>query len=313
MLIASSSTPSTPSTPTTPASPRESGATLRWPDAERMFEGAWDVDWTRRAKYGLRAALTGPARDRVLDECSRNAFARALLETRPRAFYPLMSHLLDRRFGLEERLEATLASVRAMPVRLGEERARSLLDRPLELLALEDGTRLTLSLSDVSFHEGLLQVGLYSSAGDRLYSLGFGFTSPYDVLVANVQGPSIGRGGLEDNRHVTQAAHGMRPPYLLLRALRACAQAWRSASLAGVDPAHHVKGRWNLRQSRLKFDYRGFWADSGGWRDLSGNWTLPLSMARRPLLDVPARRRAMYRRRYEMLDQLDAQVRGLSR
>ncbi len=287
-------------------------APLHWPDAKTMFEGAWMPDWKRRTKYRLRCALASAARASVLEECQRSPFARTLLLTRPRIFYPLLSHLLDRRLDVDERLAATLASVRAMPALLLDESARRLLNDHLELLALDDGTLLTLSLNDVSFHEGLWQLGLYSVTGERLYSLGFGFTSANDVLIANVQGPSIGRGGIEDNRQMTQAAHGMRPPYLLLRALRACTACWRVEALTGIDPLHHVKGRWNLRESRLKFDYRGFWAENGGWQAAAGNWTLPLTMPRRPLCDIATRRRAMYRRRYDMLDRLDEQVRWIT-
>jgi hypothetical protein len=86
------------------------------------------------------------------------------------------------------------------------------------------------------------------------------------------------------------------------------AAAWGATRLQGVDPENHVKGKWNLRHSRLRFDYRGFWAEHEGVREDSGNWTLPLDTALRPLEEVPTKRRAMYRRRYAMLDALQVAV-----
>lgn len=305
MILPSSNRPSQPASAAVDAG-------LRWPDARRMFEGAWELDWKRRVKYVAREAMTMSARARILEACVSDGFARELLRSRPRAYYPVMSHLLDRRFGVDRRLQATLASIRAMSSTASSSIAATLLNKHVELLNLEDGTRLTLSLNDVSFHEGLWQVGLYASAGHRLYSIGFGLTSEREILIGNVQGPSLGCGGLEDNRQLTHAAHGMRPPYLLLRALRSLAAAWRSDSLKGVDPDNHVKGRWNLQASRLKFNYRQFWAENGGSRVDLGNWQLPLKATERALEDVPSRKRAMYRRRYEMLESLDEQIERLS-
>ncbi len=104
----------------------------------------------------------------------------------------------------------------------------------------------------------------------------------------------------------------MRPPHLLMHTLRVLAARWGATRLQGVDPEHHVKGRWNLRDSRLRFDYRGFWAEHEGTRDAGGNWSLALETALRPLDDVPTRRRAMYRRRYAMLEALALAVDTLS-
>ena len=286
---------------------------LEWPSAARMFADAWELDWKRRVKYLVREAATVSARRRALAECAHNEFARALLQSKPRAFYPLMSHLIDRRFGLNERVNAMLSSLRAMPRLLADEHLATITQGHVELLALEDGSRLTLSLSGVSFHEGLLQVGLLSPAGERLYSIGFGFTSDRDILIGNVQGPSIGRGSLDDNRQLTHVSYGMRPPYLLLRALRSLSIAWALTGMMGIDPDNHIKGRWNLRRSRLKFDYRAFWSENGGCRSMRGNWALPLVMPTRELSDVPTRRRAMYRRRYEMLELLDENARHVAR
>ena len=280
----------------------------RWPDADSMFEGAWRPDWRRRAKYLMRLALTVSARRRVLGVCASNDLARTLLESHPRAFYPLMSHLLDRRFGLQERLAATLASMTGSPQLLLAKHAQLLSKRGITLVELDDGSRVELSLSDVSFHEGLWQIGLLSASGERLYSIGFGLTSARQVLVANVQGASRGLDGLEIGRQITQTAHGMRPPYLLMHAMKSLARSWQVDSLLGIDPHHHIKGRWNLRGSRLQFDYRSFWADLDGTRERGGNWSLPLATIQRALEDVPTKRRAMYRRRYALLRELDEAI-----
>ena len=282
---------------------------LAWPDARAMFDGAFDLDLERRAKYLWRLALTWNVRARLLREIAGRPLAAALFRAQPRAFYPLMNHLADRRLGAGARLRTTLDSLRVVCDSVGAEgNVRALLTHGLTLLELGDRTRLVLSLNDVSFHEGLWQVGLVGADGVRLYSIGFGLTDPRTLLMGNVQGPSLKDEGLDRIRDVTHAAHGMRPPHLLVHTLRVLAAHWGATRLLGVDPAHHVKGRWNLRDSRLRFDYRAFWAEHDAAREAGGNWSLPLATAQRPLEEVPTKRRAMYRRRYAMLEALHQAV-----
>jgi len=283
--------------------------TLAWPGARAMFENAFELNLERRIKYLWRLALTWNVRGRLLRELDGQALAQALFRAQPRAFYPLMNHLIDRRLSARDRLRATLASLHTVCASVGDEaNVRSLLTHGITLLELADQTRVVLSLNDVSFHEGLWQVGLIGADGIRLYSIGFGFSDARTLLVGNVQGPSLKDEGLDRIRDVTHAAHGMRPPHLLVHVLRVLGAQWGATRLLGVDPENHVKGRWNLRDSRLRFDYRGFWAEHEGVRDDSGNWTLPLDTALRPLEEVPTKRRAMYRRRYAMLDALQVAV-----
>ena len=286
---------------------------LTWPGARAMFENAFDLGLERRVKYLFRLALTWNVRGSLLREFSGQKMAEALFRAQPRAFYPVMNHLIDRRMSARQRLATTLASLRVVSDSVGhEDNVRSLLTQGITLLELGDQTRVVLSLNDVSFHEGLWQIGLLSADGVRLYSIGFGFTEDGTLLIGNVQGPSLKDDGLDRIRDVTHAAHGMRPPHLLVHTLRVLGAHWGAARLQGVDPENHVKGRWNLRDARLRFDYRGFWEEHEAKRDTDGNWTMPLETALRPIEEVPTKRRAMYRRRYAMLEALQLAVNTLA-
>jgi uncharacterized protein VirK/YbjX len=287
---------------------------LVWPDARTMFANAFELDWKRRVKYAWRLVLTWNVRDRLLRECAGMSFADALFRKEPRAFYPVMNHLVDRRLGAKARLCTTLASLRTVCGAMGDPAdVQRLLTQGVTLAELADGTRIVLSLNGVSFHEGLWQVGLISAAGVRIYSIGFGFTDERSLSMSNVQGPSLGNDGQALIRDVTHAAHGMRPAHLLVHTLRVLAGQWGVSTLKGIDPSNHVKGRWNLRDSRLRFDYRGFWQEHGAARGDDGNWALPLETAVRPLEEVAAKRRAMYRRRHAMFDVLQLSVSNLSK
>lgn len=295
---------------TTLDAPGAAAGPLAWPNARAMFEDAFDLNLERRIKYLWRLALTWNVRGRLLREFDGQAMATALFRAQPRAFYPVMNHLIDRRLGAQARLRTTLASLRVVSASVGDEaNVQALLTQGITLAELTDRSRVVLSLNDVSFHEGLWQIGLIGADGLRLYSIGFGFTDAGTLLMGNVQGPSLkGDDGLDRIRDATHAAHGMRPPHLLVHTLRVLAARWGATSLKGVDPENHVKGRWNLRDSRLRFDYRAFWEEHEARRGDDGNWTMPLDTALRPLEDVPTKRRAMYRRRYAMLEALQQAV-----
>lgn len=283
---------------------------LAWPGARAMFADAFELSLERRIKYLWRLALTWNVRASLLREFDGQTMASALFRAQPRAFYPVMNHLIDRRMSAQARLRTTLASLRVVCASVGDEaNVRALLTHGITLAELTDQSRVVLSLNDVSFHEGLWQIGLIGADGLRLYSIGFGFTDAGTLLMGNVQGPSLkGDEGLDRIRDATHAAHGMRPPHLLVHALRVLAARWGATRLQGVDPENHVKGRWNLRDSRLRFDYRAFWEEHEAVRGDDGNWTMPLDTALRPLEDVPTKRRAMYRRRYAMLEALQQAV-----
>ena len=285
---------------------------LAWPDARTMFANAFELGLERRVKYAWRLLLTWQVRAGLLRSLAGREAAEALFRAQPRAFYPLMNHLIDRRLGADARLRATLASLEVVAGSVGDQAAvRQLLTAGVTLLTLGDDTRVVLSLNDVSFHEGLWQVGLVGADGVRLYSIGFGFADAGTLLIGNVQGPSLKDEGLDRIRDVTHAAHGMRPAHLLVHVLRLLAARWGATRLRGVDPENHIKGRWNLRDSRLRFDYRAFWAEHEGVRDTDGNWALGLATAQRPIEEVPTKRRAMYRRRYAMLESLQDAVHHL--
>ncbi|MBV8469231.1 MAG: DUF535 family protein [Burkholderiaceae bacterium] len=274
-----------------------------------MFAGAYTVGLARQIKYSVRTALNGAVLDQLMVEVGHSKCLQAMLRQQPRALYPIINDLLDRRWSSAKRFQVTRISLRFMETVLGTTACLRLIEgQALVLTSLPDGTQVTLEMNGVSYHEGLWALNLVGQDGERLYSLTFGLTNFREILIGSVQGPSCHLDGAERIRALTHAAEGLRPGYLLVYLLRALAQHLGVRRLKAIDPLHHVKGRWNHRGSRLKFDYREFWADLGGSVNEDANWTLPLSVPQRPLTEVPSKRRAMYRRRYSMLD---AMVKGM--
>ena len=278
-----------------------------WPSAASALGDVYASEWQRRLKYGWRRLMTTRGRRVVLEHVAQSIAAQTLLANAPRAFYPAMHKHLDRRFDTLARARSVVESMRCMEHVAGAELAQKLFSGELVTLGvLPDTTRITLGLNRLTFHEGLWAIDLTRADGLRLFTISFGWVAPASLMLACVQGPSREIDGLACVRELTAAAHGLRPGYLLMFMLRQCAQLWDVTQLIGVDEAYQVKGRWNHRATERRFDYAAFWADASGVLLRDGNWQLPVAVPVRAIEDVPTKRRAVYRRRYALLDSLVA-------
>jgi uncharacterized protein VirK/YbjX len=293
----------------------EKWTAAHWPSARDLVTRTGWAGLVKRAKYRLRMLVSAPLRPQYLEAVAQHPAWRELHRRHPACYYPALSHFLDRRFGLRHRFRVALADLRqaegCFGVRLSLRLAQG---EGVALWSLSPTCRVELSVNEVSWHEGRWMLCLRDDQGQRLYSLSFGFLPCGALLVGTVQGPRPGVPKVEELiRELTKTAEGVRPPYLLFEALRVAAAAWGVPALVGIDPVHHVKGRWNLRGRRLRFDYRRFWSEVGATQRSDCYWEAGLQPLPRDLADVPSRKRAMYRRRWALLDDLAQALQGVLR
>jgi uncharacterized protein VirK/YbjX len=162
-------------------------------------------------------------------------------------------------------------------------------------------------------HEGELVLSLFE-ADARLYSVAFSFgrrNGAPVVYVGAIQGRS-GEGMSERYAALTTALHGCRPRDLVLLALLFLAEAVQIDKVYAVsDSCRHLRGRSLFGRSTAKpsADYDEIWRDRGGVASADGFFVIETRYAPRPLEEIPSRKRAMYRRRYEMLAGVRAQLR----
>src|SRR5262249_52191400 len=147
----------------------------------------------------------------------------------------------------------------------------------------------------------------------RLYSLVFSLFRDGDVLTAfigAIQGRDI-EGILEEYRDLTKAAHGMRPRDLLIEIFRLFGQAIGLARILAVSDENrqHRSSYYGERASKkFNVDYNEIWEDRGGIRIDPMCYRLDVQSSERELDAIPAKKRAMYRRRYAMLRALGQQM-----
>lgn len=109
----------------------------------------------------------------------------------------------------------------------------------------------------------------------------------------------------------TKACHGLFPKRLLVEAAMTLGAAFPVEQIVAVSNATHIYRSWRYRkkkEGKLLADYDSFWLSIGGEQRDNGNFTLPLTMPRKPMEEIASKKRSEYRRRYELLDSLIAQV-----
>ncbi len=273
--------------------------------ASRGVRGAtaWVKTWWRMQRSRAHQAS-------LLDVLAKHPTWAQHFGRHPSHFHCAISHYVDRRFSSAQRMSA-LAQDLVMAERCfgSALAARISSGEWVRLWTLHEGVHLCLGLNDVSVHEGLWALSLRDDTGRRLYLLSFSLRSPEAMLVATLQGPAAGEeSGLCVVRRLTKQSQGLRPQALMMAALRAVCRAWQIGAMAGIAPQHHIKGRWNLRAKRLRFDYVGFWQEQGGCEASDGHWSLPLMLPPRSPQDIAPQKRAMYRRRQQMIDGMNRQI-----
>ncbi|EOL8875747.1 VirK/YbjX family protein [Enterobacter mori] len=109
----------------------------------------------------------------------------------------------------------------------------------------------------------------------------------------------------------TKACHGLFPKRLLVEAVMTLGTAFPVEQILAVSNATHIYRSWRYRkkkEGKLLADYDSFWRSLGGERRESGHFALPLTMPRKPMEEIASKKRAEYRRRYELLDSLIQQM-----
>ena len=111
----------------------------------------------------------------------------------------------------------------------------------------------------------------------------------------------------------TKAMHGLRPKNLMVLLVQELAQALGIAELRGVGNLVQVyRARLNhplVPSRKIRFDFDALWTEVGGEPREDGWFTLPMTTPRRSPDQVKPNKRAMYAKRYLLLDDLSRQIR----
>jgi len=158
---------------------------------------------------------------------------------------------------------------------------------------LEREGHLTLSLFKKDFRAFTVSFSLFGDTQPALFIGGLQGRQSEDIL--------------ELYRDLTKDFQGMRPRDFLLEMLRLFAVKIGIRHIYAVADEHKIsRHRYFAGKEAGGFSYNDVWLERGASRVAPTHFELPLAGSRRPLNEVSAKKRSMYRRRYEMLDAIEA-------
>ena len=179
----------------------------------------------------------------------------------------------------------------------------------------DGGWRIVLRHDGTFRREAELALSIVNARGERLYSCAFslaGNEQELALVIGSVQGPEpCVEQPKEQVRALTRAGQGLRPKSLVVMLVMALAGAMGAHRVCAVRMKAHIfqARRYSKKKKAcLQADYDELWQEFGAL-DQDANFVRLQPVVRKPLEEIASKKRAMYRRRYEWLDQLELAIR----
>lgn len=219
----------------------------------------------------------------------------------------ILHKFCDKHFGKTQRLNAVLDSMALLEQHFSKSLCQTLINEKQIVLFEQDDIQITLQLNAIEPHEGFFAFSLkYQS--QWVYNASLALLKPNTLLIPSLQGTNA-ENAQELIKTVTKKLHGIRPMYMMIYLGKLFAEHYQF-TLQGIAHKNQVKYRFN-DNTRLLFNYDDFWQENGGKLNKSGYWTLDNTIERKPLEEIQSKKRSMYRKRYEMLDEISLNIKQL--
>jgi uncharacterized protein VirK/YbjX len=264
--------------------------------------------WKLRSKFVL-AALREPALARSLEHLGANSPLGRLLAEHPETIgnfiWPYQCAAWDAKTRFA-RISGHLDVLEKLPgLKVADDEKIVFAD----LTSLSDDTRVIIDYSPWLAREGHLTLSLFIGRF-RAFTLAFSlFNYPQtELFIGGLQGRNDDR-ILALYRDLTKDFHGVRPRDFMLEMLRLFALSIGVRHIYAVADEYKISRHpYFGKKGTLGLFYDDVWLERGGSRVANTHFELPLTGTRRDLNEVAAKKRAMYRRRYEMFDELAASL-----
>jgi len=187
----------------------------------------------------------------------------------------------------------------------------------VELAQLDEypGLRLVLDKTVWFLREGEIVLNLFVR-DQRIYSLAFTLgleDSKPIVLVGALQG-SNSEAAKVLYRDITRALHGIRPRDLLMVALKLLCGEFRISRIWAVSSdnrQHNSPYFGDSHKEKVLVSYNNVWQEHGGIDYDNGFFEIPVSIRHKEMSEIPTRKRATYRRRYQMLENMALDIKSI--
>ena len=128
------------------------------------------------------------------------------------------------------------------------------------------------------------------------------------LWIGAMQGPNM-ENAKDIIKDVTKRSFRYRTKNLILYMTMAIARALDVKHIYAVSNEGYYANNHVRRDRKLKTDFGSFWEEAGGYvTDDPRFYEIPLVEPRKTMEEVPTRKRAVYRKRFAFLDEVDAMI-----
>jgi len=185
----------------------------------------------------------------------------------------------------------------------------------IELARLEEeyaGLRLVLDKAEWFLREGEIVLNLFVN-DQRFYSIAFtlGLDAGQPMVYVGALQGSNSDVAQEVYRDITRSLHAMRPRDLLMVSFKILCEEVGMQKIWAVSSdnrQHNSPYFGDTHKDKVLVAYNEVWMEHGGKMLDNGFFEIPLALNRKNMDEIPSRKRATYRRRYQMLDKLTQDI-----
>ena len=128
------------------------------------------------------------------------------------------------------------------------------------------------------------------------------------MWIGAMQGPNVDD-AKEIIKRITKKCHAYRTKNLILYAAQAVARSLDVKKIFAVTNEGYYANNHVRSDRKLKTSFSDFWQEVGGTATSDSRfYELPLVETRKTFEEIPSHKRAQYRRRFALLDELDAAI-----
>lgn len=175
----------------------------------------------------------------------------------------------------------------------------------LTILDLTSGKlRIVLDRPSWMRREGEIALSLFLGI-DRIFTVMFllgGSPANMKLMVGNVQG-ILNDPTDKTFKELAKELHGIRPRDLLLHITKMISEELGCVEILGISDAAH-RSKHLLSRAFKHASYDAIWLEHGGVKEGNGFFRLESKFVKRSEANITTRKRALYRRRYQFLDDM---------
>jgi len=264
----------------------------------------------------LRDCLSCRDAVRKLLRANLNTSLGRLISERPETLGIVTWPYQNSKWGQAERIDRliqhySVAEEIGSPVDFGSTEKVLLVD----MVDIVPDLRIILDQAKWFMREGGLVLNLFVGQR-RVFSLAFSLyreSTSIGAVIGAMQGrdsPNV----LDIYRNITKHCGHMRPRDFLLEVFRMLAlRIGVSRILAISDAARHHRHSYFKDKHKVLFranytNYDEIWIDRGAQKISNEFFELPVVVERKPLADIPAKKRGQYRKRFELLEEVSRRL-----